>query len=73
MVDPQQLGPDSLLLSLGDGVGLCRVDFKEGETWSMSEVWMMSRLRPSFNDSLVYNGNIFGFNGYLLLRGRSDW
>jgi outer membrane protein assembly factor BamB len=67
MVDPQQLGPDSLLLSLGDGVGLCRVDFKkEGETWSMSEVWTTSRLRPSFNDSLVYNGNIFGFNQDLL-------
>jgi outer membrane protein assembly factor BamB len=67
MVDPQQLGPDSLLLSLGDGVGLCRVDFKkEGETWSMTEVWTTSRLRPSFNDSLVYNGNIFGFNQDLL-------
>jgi outer membrane protein assembly factor BamB len=67
MVDPQQLGSESLLLSLGDGVGLCRVDFKkEGETWSMTEAWTTSRLRPSFNDSLVYDGNVFGFNQDLL-------
>ncbi|MFM8476983.1 MAG: PQQ-binding-like beta-propeller repeat protein [Planctomycetaceae bacterium] len=67
MVDPQQLGPASLLVSLGDGVGLCRVDLKKvGDEWTMTESWSTSRLRPSFNDSLVHNGSVFGFNQDLL-------
>jgi outer membrane protein assembly factor BamB len=67
MVDPQQLGPESLLVALGDGVGLCRVDLKKaGNEWTMTESWSTSRLRPSFNDSLVHAGNVFGFNQDLL-------
>lgn len=67
MVDPQQLGPRSLLVSLGDGVGLCRLDLEySGGTWKVAESWSTSRLRPSFNDSLVHHGNIYGFNQDLL-------
>jgi outer membrane protein assembly factor BamB len=67
MVDPQQLSPESLLVALGDGVGLCRVDFeRRGNEWKMTEAWTTSRLRPSFNDSLVHEGSVFGFNQDLL-------
>jgi outer membrane protein assembly factor BamB len=67
MVDPQQPGPNSLLVALGDGVGLCRVDFDFTESrWKITEGWTTSRLRPSFNDSLVYNGSVYGFNQDLL-------
>ncbi|MEY2724911.1 MAG: hypothetical protein RLZZ458_778 [Planctomycetota bacterium] len=67
MVDPQQLGPAALLVSLGDGVGLCRLDLEQSDgSWRISEGWTTSRLRPSFNDSLVHNGSIYGFNQDLL-------
>ncbi|MFM7056856.1 MAG: PQQ-binding-like beta-propeller repeat protein [Planctomycetota bacterium] len=67
MVDPQSLGPNSLLVALGDGVGLCRLECsRTASGWQLTESWTTSRLRPSFNDSLVYNGSIYGFNQDLL-------
>lgn len=67
MVDPQQLGPAALLVSLGDGVGLCRLNLEyTGGSWKFAEAWTTSRLRPSFNDSLVHGGSIYGFNQDLL-------
>jgi outer membrane protein assembly factor BamB len=67
MVDPQPLGPSALLVALGDGVGLCRLNFEHtGAAWKITEAWTTSRLRPSFNDSLVLGDSIFGFNQDLL-------
>ena len=63
MVDPQQLSPTSLLAGLGDGIGLTRleVEHRDGE-WKISEAWSTTKLRPSFNDSLVLDDYIYGFN-----------
>lgn len=63
MVDVRQLSPTSLLVALGDGIGMTRVDLeREGDSWSFRDVWTSKRLRPSFNDSLITDGTIYGFN-----------
>ena len=63
MVDVQQLGPSSLLVALGDGVGASRVDLKrEEDTWSFQDAWTSRQLRPAFNDSLIVGDVIYGFN-----------
>lgn len=63
MVDLQPLGPDSLLTALGDGAGMQRIDVSltDGQ-WKFTERWTSKRLRPSFNDSLIYKGSVYGFN-----------
>ncbi|MFN5314415.1 MAG: PQQ-binding-like beta-propeller repeat protein [Planctomyces sp.] len=63
MVDLQQLAPDSLLTALGDGAGLQRIDvaFTDGK-WKFTERWTTKKLRPSFNDSLIHKGAVYGFN-----------
>ncbi len=63
MVDPQALDQTRLLVSLGDGVGLCCLQVqREDAKWNISETWTTTQLRPSFNDSLVLGDLIFGFN-----------
>ncbi|MFM7167102.1 MAG: PQQ-binding-like beta-propeller repeat protein [Planctomycetaceae bacterium] len=63
MVDLQPLGPDSLLTALGDGAGMQRIDVSVAAgQWKFTERWTSKRLRPSFNDSLIHKGCIYGFN-----------
>ncbi len=63
MVDIQQLSPDSLLVALGDGVGMQRLDATVTDgNWTFKARWSSKRLRPSFNDSVIHEGAIYGFN-----------
>jgi outer membrane protein assembly factor BamB len=63
MVDPQQIGPESLLVGLGDGVGTARLEIsKTDERWTVTEAWSSTKLRPSFNDSVVFDNGVYGFN-----------
>jgi outer membrane protein assembly factor BamB len=63
MVDPQQIGPESLIVGLGDGVGTARLEVsKTDERWTVMEAWSSTKLRPSFNDSVVFDSSVYGFN-----------
>jgi outer membrane protein assembly factor BamB len=63
MVDPQKLGDASLLVALGDGVGMARLEtVRNDDQWTIEEQWSTNQLRPSFNDSLIDGDLIFGFN-----------
>ena len=63
MVDPQQISPSTLIVALGDGIGMARLEVtKENDKWSVRELWSTTRLRPSFNDSVVLGQFIYGFN-----------
>jgi len=59
-----------LLITKGDamgGVGMRRITVVHGPTgWTTEERWTSSGLKPSFNDSVVHNGYVFGFNGGIL-------
>lgn len=63
MVDPQQISATGLIVGLGDGIGMARLDVvRADDQWTVTEVWKSTKLRPSFNDSVVLNDCVFGFN-----------
>ena len=64
MCQPQQAGPSSLIVPLGDGVGVARLEFEidESDNWKITEAWTSNRLKPSFNDFVVHSGQLFGFD-----------
>ncbi len=62
-IDPQMLGDNRLLVAVGDGVGLASLEASHDDgVWNFKEEWTSTRLRPSFNDSLVADNMIFGFS-----------
>lgn len=76
---PQQVDETSLIVPLGDGVGVVRLDFaRDGERWDVSERWSSNKLRPSFNDFVYYEGHCYGFDRNILccldaLTGQRKW
>jgi outer membrane protein assembly factor BamB len=63
MVDPQQVSPSALIVALGDGVGLARLEVKlQNDQWSIAESWSTDKLCPSFNDFVVLDGYLYGFD-----------
>lgn len=59
-LQPYVIDSDSILLATGAGTGTRRVKFDaelKGE-----EVWTTMALKPDFNDFVVHNGHIFGFD-----------
>ena len=68
IVQPQQIGPESLIVPLGDGIGVARLEVKrEGEAWKVSERWSSRKLRPSFNDFVVHESACYGFDNHLFV------
>ena len=51
-----------LIASESDGVVLLEVK-RDGENWSVSRKWSSRTLKPSFNDFVVHEGSIYGFDG----------
>lgn len=76
---PQLVSPTGLVIPVGDGVGLARleVEFREGE-WRISETWLSKALKPSFNDFVHFEGHLYGFDQNILCcisaaDGRKTW
>ena len=63
IVQTQQIGPNDLVIPLGDGSGLARVkvQYSDGE-WDLQEVWSSRGLKPSFNDFVFHRGHLYGFD-----------
>ena len=60
---PQQIGPNSVIAPLGDGIGVARLEIRhESNEWDISETWSSRRLKPSFNDFVYHDGHLYGFD-----------
>jgi outer membrane protein assembly factor BamB len=70
IMQPVVTADGDLLITAGDamgGVGMRRIALAHGPAgWSAEERWTSAGLKPSFNDSVVDNGYVFGFNGGIL-------
>jgi outer membrane protein assembly factor BamB len=64
IVQPQQIGPYSLVVPLGDGVGVARIEVARESAggWGVQETWRSRDLKPSFNDFVCQSGYLFGFD-----------
>ena len=62
-VQPQMIGPDSLLIPTGMGSGTRRIRIAtDGEKFSAEELWTSRKLKPDFNDCVVFKGHAYGFD-----------
>jgi len=65
-VQPQLVGDNQVLLGAGDmGAKLIEIDFRD-DKWTTREVWASKKLKPDFNDFVVHDGFVYGFDGRLL-------
>ncbi|MEC9096663.1 MAG: PQQ-binding-like beta-propeller repeat protein, partial [Planctomycetota bacterium] len=62
-LQPCFIGNNQVLLPTGMGTGtrLIQID-KVADNWNVQEVWTTKNLKPDFNDLLVHQGKIFGFD-----------
>ncbi len=70
IMQPVVTANGDLLITGGDamgGVGIRRVGVVHGPAgWTAEERWTSAGLKPSFNDSVVHHGYMFGFDGSIL-------
>ena len=70
IMQPAVTADGNLLITNGDamgGVGMRRIAVTHGPAgWTAEERWTSAGLKPSFNDSVVHDGYVFGFDGGIL-------
>ena len=69
-MQPVVTAEGDLVITAGDamgGVGMRRIAISKGSAgWSAEQRWTSSGIKPSFNDSVVLNGYVYGFDGGIL-------
>jgi outer membrane protein assembly factor BamB len=82
IMQPAVTADGDLLISCGDamgGVGLRRIAVAHGPAgWTTEERWTSAGLKPSFNDFVIHDGHVFGFDGVYLAcidakDGKRNW
>jgi outer membrane protein assembly factor BamB len=70
IMQPAVTADGGILITAGDamgGAGMRRIAVAHGPAgWSAEERWTSAGLKPAFNDSVVHNGYVFGFDGGIL-------
>jgi outer membrane protein assembly factor BamB len=70
ILQPALTADGGVLVTTSDmsgGVGVRRLAVAHGPTgWTVEEVWTSSGLKPYFNDFVVHNGYVFGFDNSIL-------
>ncbi len=60
--------PDRVLISTGMSMGSKLVAVKKvSDKWDVSEQWFTKDYSPYFNDAVVYEGHLYGFDGPIFL------
>lgn len=78
-LQPQMVDADSAVLATKMGAGTRRVRIKKSESgFTAEEVWTSRNLKADFNDFVVYEGHIYGFDGGIfasvdLATGERNW
>ena len=78
-LQPHSVGEGQVLIASETDLGTAFLDVKrDGDAWTVSRRWASKRLRPWFNDFVVHEGAIYGFDGALfccidLRSGEERW
>lgn len=68
IVQPCQLENGDFLIGTGLGVGTRRIAVEHRDNvWSTREVWSTVRFKPYFNDFVIHNGHLYGFDGAIFM------
>lgn len=60
---PAALGGDQVLFGSEDLGAICLEVHRDGEEWQATKVWSSNSLKPAYNDFVLYDGTIYGFDG----------
>ncbi len=61
-------GTSDIVIGTGLGVGLRRIHVaKEGDTWNVTEKWTTTRCKPYFNDFVIHQEHLYGFDGTIFM------
>lgn len=67
IVQPAVTPSGDLLISVSESSGIRRLGVTQGSSgWTAQERWTSEELNPWFNDFVVHNGHVYGFNGSTL-------
>lgn len=67
VVQPAQITESDLLIGTGMGIGTRRVSItRDGEKWQTSEQWTTRDIRPYYNDLVIQDEYLYGFDNNLL-------
>ena len=78
-VQPRVVGSNRVLFDAGVDLGTRLLDVtKENDAWVTKEKWLSKQLKPSFNDFVVHDSAVYGFDGRVftcidLQTGRRLW
>jgi outer membrane protein assembly factor BamB len=63
-LQPHPVGTSQVLIASEADIGLALLEVqRDGGTWVAARRWSSKALRPSFNDFVVHQGSIYGFDG----------
>jgi outer membrane protein assembly factor BamB len=63
-IQPHPLGKSQVLISSEADLGTALIDVaRDGGAWAASERWASRELKPAFNDFVLHDGFIYGFDG----------
>lgn len=63
IVQPALLGDSDVLIGTGFGFGTRRMRVSRvGDAWVAQEVWTTRAIKPYYNDLVVYQGHLYGFD-----------
>ena len=67
IVQPAVLGDSSVLIGTGFGYGTRRLRVEhQGDEWRTKDAWTSRAIKPYYNDMVVYEGHLYGFDGNML-------
>jgi outer membrane protein assembly factor BamB len=79
ILQPAVLGDSDVLVSAGVGEGTQRLHLsRKDKEWEVKEVWKSKAISPFFNDMVVHEGFLYGFDGHFftcvsLEDGQKKW
>jgi outer membrane protein assembly factor BamB len=63
ITQPTLLDGGDMLLGTGLGIGTKRFHVsRDGDKWQSEEKWLSKKIRPYFNDLVIYQGYLYGFD-----------
>ena len=79
IVQPALVGDSDVLIGTGMSLGARRINVShENETWPTKELWTSRSIKPYYNDLVVYQDSLYGFDGAIFMcvgldDGRPRW
>ncbi|HEV3004013.1 MAG TPA: PQQ-binding-like beta-propeller repeat protein, partial [Pirellulales bacterium] len=79
VVQPAVLSDSDVLIGTGFGFGARRLHVAhEGDDWKAEALWTTTAIKPYFNDLVIHDGHLYGFDSYFftcvnLDGGKKKW